>query len=623
MATVEVYKENHLIGNFRLNEDFISIGRAGSNEIVLPDQDLKVSRYHAVLIRNPCDPDGFILRDLSSSWGTRIGKEFIFQTPLKGGDIIEIVNFRLKYEAMGQKIEEPFMIIHDSREMESVALPSDIGEEETFRGQGNSFFQGIKDSLEGLITPGLVPALDILFEEMLGRVRTGAGVEEVIDNAISLLFCTLNMKEGCSGCVVIFEGEERLRYFGIKRLGSRFSIPIPRQIIDKIHLGQSIATRNQLWVPFCRGREMPLGFVYLARGPYGHPFVENEVRLASYLTRIIAEIVGNHEGISGRGSDFIKWPRLMIGANSTFREIERAASLESNVLLSGKTGVGKEIAAVEIHKQSERRGKAFRPINCPGIPPNLLEATLFGHKRGAFTGAIEDRKGEFEMADGGTIFLDEIADAPIELQSKLLRVIENKIVQRVGEEKTKMVDVRIIAATSHDLHTDMEGGKFRSDLYYRFGTRILIPPLHERRNDIPLLAHYFLDKYAGHKELRWRGITSQAMHSLISYSWPGNVRELESTIENALSRSDGVICLQHLPAEIQQPPSKGHDAKTGPAEKRGLNSLEDMEKSHIMEILNHTTGIKEKAAKILKISKPGLYDKMKRFGIPVDFGKRD
>ena len=187
MATVEVYRENYLIGNFRLNEDFISIGRSGSNEIVLPDRDLKVSRYHAVLIRNPSDPDGFILRDLSSSWGTKIGKEFIFQTPLKAGDIIEIVDFRLKYEAMEQKIEEPFTIITDSREMESVALPSDIGDEETFCGERNSFFQGVKDLLEGLI-PGLVPTLNILFEEMLGRVRAGAGVEEAIDHAISLLF---------------------------------------------------------------------------------------------------------------------------------------------------------------------------------------------------------------------------------------------------------------------------------------------------------------------------------------------------------------------------------------------------------------------------------------------------
>ena len=192
-----------------------------------------------------------------------------------------------------------------------------------------------------------------------------------------------------------------------------------------------------------------------------------------------------------------------------------------------------------------------------------------------------------------------------------------------GYIKTKMVDVKIIAATSHDLHRDMEGGKFRSDLYYRFGTRILIPPLNKRRNDIPLLAHYFLDKYSGHKELRWRGITAQAMHSLLSYSWPGNVRELESTIENALSRSDGVICLQRLPAKIQHLPSKGPDAETGPTEKRSQNSLEDMEKSHIMEILNHTTGNKEKAVKILKIRKPALYDKIKRFGIPVDFGKRD
>jgi DNA-binding NtrC family response regulator len=622
MAILEVYKENKLLGSFRLDEDFVSIGRAGSNEIVLPDRELKVSRYHAVLIKNPYDPPRYILRDLSSSWGTKIGKEFIFQTPLKDGDIIDIANFRLKYVATGEKTQEPFMIISDSREMEPITLPSDIGDQETHHGERNGFSQGIKDLLEGLIC-GLPASIRNLYEEMLGRVATAAKVEEVIDNAMPLLFYTLNMKEGCSGCFVVFEGEEKFRYLGAKGMEGRFSIPVSRQVIEEIHGGHSIAAGNQLWVPLSRGREVPLGFLYLARGPYGHPFDENEVKVASYLTRIIAGIIEHHEDIPWRRSDFIKWPRTMIGANATLREIQRIASLGSNVLLLGKTGVGKEVAAVEIHRQSERRGKAFRPVNCPGIPTNLLEATLFGHKKGAFTGAIEDRKGEFELADGGTIFLDEIADVPIELQSKLLRVIENKTVQRVGEEKTKMVDVRIIAATSHDLHRDMEGGKFRSDLYYRFGTRILIPPLNERKNDIPLLAHYFLDKYAAQKKLRWRGITAQSMHSLVSYPWPGNVRELESAIENALSRSDGVICLQHLPAEIQQPPPKGPDVKARPTEKRGPDSLEDMEKAHIMEILNYTIGNKEKAAKILKISKPALYNKMKRSGIPADFGKRD
>ena len=187
MAILEVYKGKYLIGSFRLDEDFVSISRAGSNEIVLPDRDLKVSRYHAVLIRNPYDPDGYILRDLSSSWGTKIGKEFIFQTPLKDGDIIDIVNFRLKYVATGQRIQEPFMIISDSREMEPLTFPSEIGEQETFHGERNGFSKGIKDFLAGLI-PGLPPAVQILFEEMLGRVETAAKVEDVIANAMPLLF---------------------------------------------------------------------------------------------------------------------------------------------------------------------------------------------------------------------------------------------------------------------------------------------------------------------------------------------------------------------------------------------------------------------------------------------------
>jgi len=187
MAILEVYKGKNLIGSFRLNEDFVSIGRAGSNEIVLPDRDLRVSRFHAVLIKKPYDLDGYILRDLSSSWGTKIGKEFIFQTPLRDGDIIDIVNFRLKYVATGQKIQEPFMIISDSREMEPFTSPSDIGDQETFHGERNGFSQGIKDLLEGLIR-GLPAAIQILFEEMLGRVETAAKVQEVIDSAMPLLF---------------------------------------------------------------------------------------------------------------------------------------------------------------------------------------------------------------------------------------------------------------------------------------------------------------------------------------------------------------------------------------------------------------------------------------------------
>jgi len=236
MAILEVYKENKLLGSFRLDEDFVSIGRAGSNEIVLPDRELKVSRYHAVLIKNPYDPPGYILRDLSSSWGTKIGKEFIFQTPLKDGDIIDIANFRLKYVATGEKTQEPFMIISDSREMEPITLPSDIGDQETHHGERNCFSQGIKDLLEGLIC-GLPASIRNLYEEMLGRVATAAKVEEVIDNAMPLLFYTLNMKEGCSGCFVVFEGEEKFRYLGAKCMVGRFSIPVSRQVIEEIHGG--------------------------------------------------------------------------------------------------------------------------------------------------------------------------------------------------------------------------------------------------------------------------------------------------------------------------------------------------------------------------------------------------
>jgi Nif-specific regulatory protein len=214
--------------------------------------------------------------------------------------------------------------------------------------------------------------------------------------------------------------------------------------------------------------------------------------------------------------------------------IDRVAKTDSSVLILGESGVGKELFAEQIHLRSPRGKAPFVRVNCAALPEGLLESELFGHVKGAFTNAIQDRQGRFELADGGTIFLDEIGDLPLSLQAKLLRVIQQKTFEKVGSDRSVTVNVRILAATNKDIETLVEKGEFRSDLYYRLNVLpIYIPPLRQRPEDIPVLADFFLQKYRAETKKQFSGFSNEAMEEMLSYSWPGNVRELQNSIERA------------------------------------------------------------------------------------------
>jgi Nif-specific regulatory protein len=235
-----------------------------------------------------------------------------------------------------------------------------------------------------------------------------------------------------------------------------------------------------------------------------------------------------------------------IGKSTVIQEklsiAKKVAVTDSSVLIMGESGVGKELFAEQIHLHSQRNGGPFIRVNCAALPEHLLESELFGHVKGAFTDAISDRRGRFELADGGTIFLDEIGELPLNLQAKLLRVIQHKVFERVGSSEAQKVDVRILAATNKDMDKALEEGKFRRDLYYRLNVLpFYIPPLRERPDDIPELADFFLLRINRETKKQIRGFTSEAMDSLISYHWPGNVRELENVIERAV-----VICTEDM-----------------------------------------------------------------------------
>ncbi|UCD87494.1 MAG: sigma-54-dependent Fis family transcriptional regulator [Desulfobacterales bacterium] len=299
-----------------------------------------------------------------------------------------------------------------------------------------------------------------------------------------------------------------------------------------------------------------------------------------------------------------------------FELIEKVADTDSTVLVTGESGTGKELIAKAIHYNSYRRDNPMVVINCGAIPEELLESELFGHEKGAFTGAHKSRIGRFELANGGTIFLDEIGDMSPNLQVKLLRVLQEQKFERVGSTRTIAVDIRIIAATNQDLLSAVKKGKFREDLYYRLNViPIKVPPLRQRKSDIPLLLDFFVKKFGQEKQKHVRGFTPKAMDIMLKCEWPGNVRELENFVERViiLANSDE-IGLDDIPEYM-----KGEAATVesfGVTIPKGDipfdHAVEEYEKKLILQALNETNWVKTKAAKLLKMNRTTLIEKMKK-----------
>ena len=298
-----------------------------------------------------------------------------------------------------------------------------------------------------------------------------------------------------------------------------------------------------------------------------------------------------------------------------FEIVRRVAPTNISVLIEGPSGTGKELLARAIHNNSLRRHKPFKPVNCAGLTETLLESELFGHVKGAFTGANADRKGLFEIADEGTLFLDEIGDMPLTMQAKLLRVIEDGVVIPVGSNKPTVVDVRIISATNQNLRKLIEQNKFREDLYFRIrGVDMSLPSLRDRPEDIPLLARHFLDEAVEETGSKVTGFTEAAMRVLMAYEWPGNIRQLKNAIRTMVVMCDrDKIDIPDLPPEMA-PRRQLMGAGGPPASLAGV-SLNDLERKAIMDTLARTKGNREKAAKILGIGERTLYRKIREYNL--------
>ena len=303
----------------------------------------------------------------------------------------------------------------------------------------------------------------------------------------------------------------------------------------------------------------------------------------------------------------------MLGTSQQMQEvfsvIRKVATTDAPVLVMGESGTGKELVAAAIHRLSVRQANPFIVINCGAIPENLLESELFGHEKGAFTGAHIQRKGRFEMADGGTLFLDEIGELPMTLQVKLLRFLQERMVERVGGREQIEVDTRVIAATNRDLKEEMQKGNFREDLYYRLGVIFIsIPPLRERSGDALLMARAFMERYAEENKKKIKGFTPEAIDAIDQYAWPGNVRELENRIKRAVIMSEG---RKLTPADLEM---------TAPLARFEAMTLKDaresLERELIIKALIRNSDNLTRVATELGISRPTLYDLMDKYGIP-------
>lgn len=412
---------------------------------------------------------------------------------------------------------------------------------------------------------------------------------------------------------------------------------VKKEPIDLIFLDLKMPKLNGLEV-LEKVKDVPV-VVLTAYGTMDYTVKAIELGAAEYITKpfsfeeieeVLKKLLTKKEEVERRKeaeSGIVGSSKVM---QEVFKTVAKVARSSITVLITGESGTGKEVIARAIHKYSDRKDKPFVAVNCAALPENLLEAELFGYEKGAFTGAVSSKKGLFEQANGGTIFLDEIGELPLPLQAKLLRVLQEKEVRPIGSEKSKKVDVRVIAATNRNLEEEVKNGTFREDLYFRLNiVKVELPPLRERKEDIVPLAHHFIKRFSQEFKLSPKELSADAVEFLLSYHFPGNVRELENMILRAmvLSSSD-FITAEDLKRQVyQEAPSlegliREFVLKVFTVEQKEKNNLYDIvvkaaERAVISEVLKRCNFNQVKAAKVLGIHRNTLRRKIKELGIEL------
>jgi transcriptional regulator with GAF, ATPase, and Fis domain len=607
--------------SYEINKKVMTIGRKPSNDVALSDPF--VSREHAQIAE--LEDGGYELRDLGGENPVKVNGRIISQHRLRDGDKMTIGQSLLIF-----KSDEP--CITTSVEM----LPAEDLSEKAVEIASLDAKKTMPFSLEKTDTKDVATLqrdhqrLMLLYDFAKAVNSHLEDQDEMLDEIMNTALKMLEAERGFIALVDESSGELACELVQSKGGGDvAGKLEVSRTIIHKVlNDGVSIMTvnaqedtkfdkaksireydiRSAICAPLLF-RDEVLGVVYLDNRGSAGSFSQDDQMFLIALCHQAGVALGNarlHRRVVQENvwlENTLKPKFHIVGESEkmkrVFDTIKKVAPTDITVLVQGETGTGKELVAKAIHTLSPRREHAFVPVNCAAIPKELIESELFGHEKGAFTGATNAREGKFQVAHGGTIFLDEIGDMSMDLQAKVLRILEDKELQRVGGSKSIPVDVRIIAATNKDLAEAVEKGTFREDLYYRLNVvPVKLPPLKERKKDILPLAEYFI---AG----RVKKISAKAKRLMESYDWPGNVRELRNCVDRAVVLGDGKII---QPEDLPYTFRKGGQVIPAP-----LETMDHMEEDHIVRVLRYTNWNKSEAAKVLGITRQTLDNKIKKY----------
>ncbi|MFK7992301.1 MAG: sigma 54-interacting transcriptional regulator [Sandaracinaceae bacterium] len=639
MIRIEVLEGQEEGRRLESNEDVVRIGRSDLNDLVLGAWH--VSGEHASIV---IAGDAYIVRDHHSTNGTRVERngEVLDVTDqedreaeIQDGDVLLLGDAERPVRMMIQIGDEP-----DDARIVSVRKVDQLAEVEAAVGAD-------RDALQSLY-------------QAQKAIGSCIDLEDVIDVVAAQVFRFLPRATHVT--VALRESETakkrgRPRYIpvGTRRRsggGDNSAIPITRSVFKKVvaeraavlaadakrDVGETASImgaqiQSTIGVPLWHGDDEIIGVLQVdnrdasgvfrdydldvlallgqsASQAFAHARLVDRLRAAEESQRNEANFLKKREH-ERRFDGIIGESRQM---KSLFEQLRKVVNTRVTVLVEGETGTGKELIASAVHYWSERADQLFIPQNCAAMPENLLESELFGHKKGAFTGASDDKKGLFELADEGTLFLDEVGEMPLNLQAKLLRVLQEGEIRPIGSNTTKRVDVRIVAATNRDLEKEVKEGRFREDLFYRLKVfPISVPPLRERREDIPLLAGHFLKRYAQEFGRSVQGFSQQSMELLSAYKWPGNVRELQNEVQRLVIQLDegGFAEPEHLSNRIRQ--VENLLDKIHPKKGTLKEMMSQIEKWILLEALKDHGNNKSQTAKTLGITREGLHKKLKNY----------
>jgi Nif-specific regulatory protein len=577
--------------------------------------DPSVSRKHCLFRR---EEDRFQIRDLDSRNGTQINGVTVKEHWLQHGDEIAVGNSvflflledegasaksRVEFEdslSAETKIIHPKEVIYLQPDRLLRELPEDfqVARNLNVLLKISRIVHAIRD-LEELQTQ----LLDLIFDV----VPADRGAVLLVDGGgpeFSAVFARGRQPGRVSPMMVSRTVARQVMEQGVAILGGDVSRSAQLRDVESLAASQ---VRSLLCVPLTVFHQV-IGCIYLDGTDPGNRFQENHLQLVAAIAGISAVALDNARRLqwleqeNQRLSIEISGERNLVGDSARMKEIyqflARVASADSTVLIEGESGTGKELAARALHRNSSRASKPFMAINCAAIPESLLESDLFGHERGAFTGAAAQKKGRLEVADGGVVFLDEIAELAPTLQVKLLRVLQEREFERVGGTHPIKVDIRLIAATNRDLDEAVRNGHFRQDLYYRLAVvKLMMPPLRERKEDVPMLTRHFVQKYAKRCKVKAKPVSREAMACLVNHDWPGNVRELENAIERALVLgSSDTLLPEDLPESLLE-----HEVTAEMTEARYHSSVKELKRQLILEAVEQTRGNYVEAAGILGV----------------------